>query len=588
MAVYRVQGPDGEIHRFEGPDDATPQQVEAAAAEQFSAPAQEQPKKPPQADNSLGRQLGLTARAGISGLAALPNMVADPLVGLANRFGANLPIPSEALDRTMTRAGLPEPANGVERFSQAVSGGMMQPGMMAKAIPSMGARLGTQVAASGAGAGGSEIAQESGADPMGQMLAGLGAGVGLPTAAAFSGAGARAGGRLMGGLVAPMTEEGRKNIAARILQQSASNPQTAAENLRTAPRYVSGVSPLTAELASDSGISGLSKNLRNQNPAVFADAEAANDAARQAALQKSFGNATDLQMAEQARDDITTPLRNAVFADAKPVNVKPITQAADSILKNGSGKREGVSKAMTWVKGQLSGESNPERIYAVRQDLNDIIAGKMKDPEKASYQLAAKELIAVRGVLDHQIEKAAPGFTNYLKEYADRSTAIGAMKTGQEIIGGAVNPMTERLSPASFSRQVANRGEDIAGMGAIGSDAISRVNADLKRSVAPSASMRTAGSDTLQNMVGSDMLRNMMGHVPGGITTRLASRAASLLYTPFEQQTRGLLAQSMIDPKLAEGLLARELKKRPDLIRGLLDMRRPIYSGAVLGTGSAQ
>lgn len=37
MAVYRVQGPDGKIHRFEGPDGAAPAEIEAAAAQQFGA-----------------------------------------------------------------------------------------------------------------------------------------------------------------------------------------------------------------------------------------------------------------------------------------------------------------------------------------------------------------------------------------------------------------------------------------------------------------------------------------------------------------------------------------------------------------------
>jgi hypothetical protein len=35
MAKYRVQGPDGAVHIFEGPDDATPAQVEAFAAQTF-------------------------------------------------------------------------------------------------------------------------------------------------------------------------------------------------------------------------------------------------------------------------------------------------------------------------------------------------------------------------------------------------------------------------------------------------------------------------------------------------------------------------------------------------------------------------
>jgi len=45
MAVYRVQGPDGKIHRFEGPDGASPQEVEQFAAEQFAQP---KPAAPPE------------------------------------------------------------------------------------------------------------------------------------------------------------------------------------------------------------------------------------------------------------------------------------------------------------------------------------------------------------------------------------------------------------------------------------------------------------------------------------------------------------------------------------------------------------
>lgn len=568
----------------EFPDGMSDDQI-VAAIKANSAPAAPERSIP----DSIARQLGLTARAAISGVAALPNMVADPVVSGINAMGGNLPIPSQALERTMTRAGLPEPGSGTERFANQVVQGMAQPGLMAKMIPSMASRIGTQIAAAGAGAGGSELAQEAGAGPMGQMAAGLGAGIAAPASILATGAAARAGGRLVGNLTAPMTEAGRKDIAARILQGAASDPEAAAANIANAPRYVPGVTPLTAEVANDSGVSAISKNIRNQSPAAFADAEAANDAARQAALQRSFGNATNLTMAEQARDEIGKKLRDAAFADAKPVDVRPIVNSASTIAKSGAGKRQEVEKAMAWVKSRLQGEKDPERIYAVRQDINDIIDGKMaRDPEKASFQLAAGQLSAIRSILDAQLEKSAPGFKQYLTDYFSRSRPIDAMRTGQEIAASAVNPMTEKLSPAIFARQMNNRAEDVAGMGAIGSDALSRMNADLKRSVAPSAAMRTAGSDTLQNMVGNELLQRALGNIPGGPVSRIAGKAASVLYTPFEQQTRGLLAQSMIDPELAMGLLRRELKKRPDLMRGLLDARGPVSRGGLLGAMSAQ
>jgi hypothetical protein len=58
----------------------------------------------------LPRQLGLTARAGITGAAGLPIMAGDALNQLINMFGANLPMASKSMQTLLTSAGLPEPA----------------------------------------------------------------------------------------------------------------------------------------------------------------------------------------------------------------------------------------------------------------------------------------------------------------------------------------------------------------------------------------------------------------------------------------------------------------------------------------------
>lgn len=73
MAIYRVQGPDGKVHRFEGPDGASPQEIEAFAAQQFGGQKQPEPAQPkvgqdalnPVANTPLG-QIGGEASSGFN------------------------------------------------------------------------------------------------------------------------------------------------------------------------------------------------------------------------------------------------------------------------------------------------------------------------------------------------------------------------------------------------------------------------------------------------------------------------------------------------------------------------------------------
>jgi hypothetical protein len=68
----------------------------------------------------VGRQVGLTARAGIEGVASLPLAITDAPVTVKRAFG----MPSgkkgsEVLSEGLTKAGLPEAETGTERFSLA-------------------------------------------------------------------------------------------------------------------------------------------------------------------------------------------------------------------------------------------------------------------------------------------------------------------------------------------------------------------------------------------------------------------------------------------------------------------------------------
>ena len=137
----------------------------------------------------IGRQVGLTARGAITGLTALPGMVADAPVTIANQFGANLPLPSEAQQQLMTRAGLPEPQNQMERAVQTGVGAMTGVGAEAALAKSIGTQalapltqqLGSQTAAAGIAAPIATVVSEDVGQqtesPVASIAAGIAAGV---------------------------------------------------------------------------------------------------------------------------------------------------------------------------------------------------------------------------------------------------------------------------------------------------------------------------------------------------------------------------------------------------------------------------
>lgn len=138
------------------------------------------------------RQLGLTGRAALSGVAAIPTMLGQGVAGLINTVaGTNLD-PAGALQRNLSRMGLPEPQNGGERIAQDVAGAMagqggaMKVGEIMARSPGpitqgagqiLAANPASQIGAATGAGGGSSIARESGAGPLGQTIAGLAGGV---------------------------------------------------------------------------------------------------------------------------------------------------------------------------------------------------------------------------------------------------------------------------------------------------------------------------------------------------------------------------------------------------------------------------
>lgn len=158
----------------------------------------------------IGRQVGLTGRAALTGLTGLPNMVGDAANsainlgtgGINSLTGLNIPqlqMPSQVTQDLMTQAGLPEPKNGLERVIQSGASALTGVGpsvamgnALSKLASPTAAAIGTglqqmpgmqMLGATGSGIGG-QSAAEAGMGPVGQIagsLAGGAMGVGAGT-----------------------------------------------------------------------------------------------------------------------------------------------------------------------------------------------------------------------------------------------------------------------------------------------------------------------------------------------------------------------------------------------------------------------
>lgn len=157
----------------------------------------EEPKKQT-AGQALARGTGLAARAGITGVAAIPAMLADAPVAVGNIVsslfgGGTMQLPSQALQRTLTAAGLPEPQTGLEKALSAGAEAATGTGALAQAAKATGSqllapltqRLGTQTAASGtAGAAAqpaAELVTEKTESPLAGTIAALATGMAAGT-----------------------------------------------------------------------------------------------------------------------------------------------------------------------------------------------------------------------------------------------------------------------------------------------------------------------------------------------------------------------------------------------------------------------
>lgn len=536
------------------------------------------------------RQLGLTARAGITGAAGLPVIAGDALNSLINMItgGINqaagtdigkLQMPSQSIQKVLTQAGLPEPATKTERVVQDVASAMSGVAAPAAAVrgidPNVVTRFlsenlplqaGAAVGGAGASAAGREYADVGAGGQAGLALLG-----GMIAPGGIAGGGQVAG-RALKESVRPFTEAGREVIVGKVLEQLSNAPKGIAQRLEEYKPAIGGYTPTTAQASRDVGLISAETAIRGlDTTGQFAAQASQANKARMTILDRMAKDQDAVTQAIAKRDEVTAPLREAAFSASSqtPEQIQSATslivnKQINDILSSDVGKRSTVQNAMKFAQNAINQADTVGSLYEVRKDLRAAAQGLL-DKEGSAFSLANKELNTVIRAVDDVIDASAPGYKDYLAKYAQASKGIEKLEAAQtfrsKVLSTTPDPINVgdyMISQPSFQRAIRATAKDTK-LSEMQVRVLEKVGRDLDDGVL-NRSGKVPGSDTFKNLstanvIGGIIGKQMFGEVPSAVNKAVAP--LNWLYNGTDDQIRELLVQSMLDPKLASKLLTK-------------------------------
>ena len=574
--------------------------------------------------DELTRQAGLAARpmaqAAMTAGGLLP-MAVDPLVNLFNlAAGTKLPTMTQATQTNLNRMGFPQPETAQERVTQDIgsagygTGGVARvagavaprlPGMLSEAAKFFAQSPQAQSAAAITAATAGGALREGGAGPAAQMggamLAGMVApgGPKLPITQRVGGVPAA--------MVKPFTEEGRQVIVGNVLNRIATNPQQAMQNMAESAPLVPGVRPTAAATARDPGLAGAETPLRSPtfDPSnLFGQQINQNQEAILNAFRQIGGKPGSIPYAEAKRSAITTPMREAAFANKQAVDVEPVLSAIQGIMSNPATQRKTVDDAMVYVQGLLAKRVNPETgtidpmsLYSIRKDITDAMNGKLSG-DLSNLRLAKGQLADLLPVIDRTIDAGAPGFMAYMSKYAKSSQGIDQMRLLQgieaKVTTGLPNISTGNpvLVASALRRQLASAQDELGTqLSPSAQSKLDNIINEINRGQAATApGIKPPGSDTFKNMSMGNLIGRVFSESMASNTTlRTMTRPLDWLYKLPDEQVQQLLVQAMLDPKLAAQMMAKaNIMRVEPLSTALRQKAQQMGFGTLIGTGANQ
>lgn len=618
MAKYKVQGPDGAIHVFEGPEGATQDQVLQVAQQHFGQQQPDVGHMNPKdfAPDDPGAIMSALIGAGWTFDRVVKGMQQIYHGAAAHDKPAHDKALADLKSNADEEARLYKPLADQHPIATAI--GETLPAL---AIPVGGTAgvVGTigKLALSGALPGALEYG--SAADRAKRATVGAAAGtVGGVVAPKIVNAvvkGVPAVARAGRAAIEPLTEGGRQMIAGRTLVNAAGDDAaTVAQKLAAAGEMVPGSAPTAAQVAENGGVAALERSVAASQPADFAQRGMEQAAARTQALRGVAQDETARAAAVAARKAQTSPKYQQAANQEVQVDpalaqllerpsVQKALARAQKIAEE-QGRTFGLSSGTPAKAGQpLLDESGavianlgaapaiPGKVTGqTLQDLKMGMDALLSDPTSGIAKHEANLIKETRGQLMNWMEGRIPGLKDARTTYADMSKPIGQMDVGQELLRAiepALNDFGGLARETGNKYAIALRNADQTAVKATGfkgngmrdlmtpdqMGTLESVAGDLARKANSQDLGRGVGSDTFQKLAMSNIAER--SGAPGVVGAALdfpgVSKVAKFLYRDPEEKIQTLIAQSLLDPKSAAGLMQEAIAKgKPKPIGDLL------------------
>lgn len=436
--------------------------------------------------------------------------------------------------------------------------------------------------------------------------AAIGAGAGL----AFAGAGEFIGG-LKDATTPALMNSAQERIVGQVLNQQATDPEQAAQTLaRGGEQLVPGSVPTTAQVAKDPGLAAAETTVRGMDTSNRLGQRILDQqTARADEMQRLAGSQDDLDRLKDYRNLQTAGMREAAFDEGGMItNPQDLIDSFNALanrpgIKGKRSVRELIQKFKKEVELLATDPDDPEVLlpidprdmYAVRQEMSDMLYGKLGNDDKAVARLSRQQIGELQSIIDDEIEAVAPGFQDYLATYTAKSKPVNRMETLQDIQRRAQSSSTNLqtgdlvLTGPKFRNALNARKKEIARLPLSNKKRINAIMRDLDRSSSATApGIKAPGSDTFKNMSMASAIGTVFGEGRADSSLpKVISTSFQPLYamTGSDDKLTEMLVQAMMDPELSARLMSRATEQNADNLMKAIRRRLPTF---FYGTAAAQ